>query len=274
MPGTDECNDDNSHGTHIAGTIAAAKNEWGLIGVAPKAKVTPVKVLDYNAEGFVSDVIAGLEWVYKQWVTKGRYKLVNMSLGFPEDSPPLKRAIDQLSKKGIITVASVGNRCPPADTGGGGGGGSVGGGGGDEGGGGGGDECLSTTTDASPSDVNFPARYSSVIAVGAMTRDRHVAGYSRVGKVDVLAPGGAMASDQILSTIPGTNPGYGRKSGTSMAAPHVIGALALVLQRQPQLSRREVVDLLQSTALPLPGYSPQEQGAGVIDVEGMVNALQ
>ena len=54
-----------------------------------------------------------------------------------------------------------------------------------------GDECLSTTYDASQTDVNYPARYPSVIAVGATTLRDQVAGYSRVGKVDVVAPGGA-----------------------------------------------------------------------------------
>jgi subtilisin family serine protease len=105
--------DDHGYGTHIAGIIAAAADQKGLIGAAPRAKLVAVKVLDHNARGYVADVINGLQWVQK----KG-YKLVNMSLGFREDSVPLQKTIERLYYKGIIMVASAGN-CNSGDGGGG-----------------------------------------------------------------------------------------------------------------------------------------------------------
>ena len=88
-------------------------------------------------------------------------------------------------------------------------------------------------------------------------------------------PAAPCASEQILSTIPGATQAMVGKAGPAMAAPHVTGAAgASACSDNRGSPLTEVLDLLQSTALPLPGYSPQEQGAGVIDVEGMVNALQ
>ena len=107
LPGRGSCNDDNGHGTHIAGIIAAGSNRQGVIGVAPVIKLAAIKVLDSNGAGHVSDCINGLQRVY----TKG-YHLVNMSLGFPEDNVPLKRAVDRVAGSGTIMVASVGNTNP------------------------------------------------------------------------------------------------------------------------------------------------------------------
>jgi subtilisin family serine protease len=248
------CDDDNGHGTHVAGIIAAAWNQYGIIGVAPKAQLVPVKVLNHNAQAFCSDVIAGIQWVHSKGI-----RVANMSFGFYKHSVPLKKAIERLYKKGVVMVASAGN-C----------------GWGDEGGDGEGDPPDACDN---PSQLNmaYPAAYLEVIAVGAITKGDQMAYYSREGDaMDVVAPGGTNASEPILSTAP--DGGYALKSGTSMAAAHVTGAVMLALQRKSNLSVAQVLSLLQSTALVLVDPStglpyPQErQGAGLINVEEMLKA--
>ena len=96
----------------MAGIIASELNNLvlGVIGVAPQVTFLGVKVLDQYGAGYLSDVINGLQWVYNNngtpWV-----KLVNMSIGFSNDSPPLRQAIQSLYNSGVIMVASAGNRC-------------------------------------------------------------------------------------------------------------------------------------------------------------------
>jgi subtilisin len=119
--------------------------------------------------------------------------------------------------------------------------------------------------------VKYPARYPWVIAVGATDLYNQVTSYSRAGpEVDVVAPGGSKGTERILSTIRGG--GYGLGSGTSQAAAHVSGAVAVALQLAEKLSFEEVKDLLQTTAQDL-GLPPEKQGAGLIAVDRMVDRL-
>jgi subtilisin len=249
--------DNNGHGTHIAGIIAATANGQGIIGTASQAKLMAVKVLDETGSGYLSDFINGLQWVRNQGI-----RLLNMSLSFAEDSIPLQRAIHRLYQAGAIMVAAAGN-CGQA------GGGVEEGDGGDDG------EETSTACDPSaPSRnaVKYPAAYPEVIAVAATDVDNHIADYSRSGpEVAVAAPGGATASERILSTALGG--GYTLKSGTSQAVAHASGVVALALQRQSRLSFDRVVELLQSTARDL-RYPPERQGAGLVDAPKMMEALQ
>jgi subtilisin family serine protease len=90
--------------------------------------------------------------------------------------------------------------------------------------------------------------------------------------VDITAPGGAQTSEQILSTKPGGS--YGEGSGTSQAAAHVTGGVALALQHEPELSFEQVRDLLQSTAFKLPCCGEEQQGAGLLNVKDMLEALE
>jgi subtilisin family serine protease len=255
--------DDHGHGTHMAGIIAAGLNNVGIIGAAPKATLKAVKVLDQNGAGRVSDVINGLQWVYNSDI-----RLVNMSLGFPSDSTPLRQATKALYNSGVIIVASAGNRCavePTQDDGAG--------------------ECKggpAAACTAPLTAVTYPAAYSWVIAVAATDKNDHITNYSLPGtQVDVAAPGGAqgsgllcigdiLSSERILST--NKFGGYGLGYGTSQAAAHVTGAVALALQRQPGLSFAQVSNLLKTTAVDL-GYPPNQQGEGRIDAEKMIEAL-
>ncbi len=178
-PVPSQWDDDNGHGTHVAGIIGAINNDIGVVGVAPDVNLFAVKVLDRTGSGYVSDVIAGIGWA----VQNGMH-LANLSLGADSGIQSLKDACDAARDAGVILVAAAGN----------------------DGG-----------------AVDYPAAYSSVIAVAAVDSSDAVAGFSSRGsEVDVAAPGVSIFSSY-------KDGGYSTLSGTSMATPHVTGALALRL---------------------------------------------
>jgi subtilisin family serine protease len=284
MRGGGSFDDNHGHGTHISGIIAAALNQRGTIGAAPQAKLVAVKVLDQNARGYLSDLLNGLQWVQKKGI-----RLVNMSIGYAVGTPPLEKAIARLHQKGVIMVAAAGNRSTDSTSEQDGGGSDDGGG--DEGEGvsptcdssdqdgggsddGGGDEGEGETSScaALQTGIRYPARYGEVLAVSATDVNDHIAGYSLSGpEVDLAAPGGEQGGDRILSTTRGG--GYGLGSGTSQAAAHVTGAIALALQRRPTLTAEEARSLLRQTAWDL-GYPETQQGGGLIDVQRLIKSLQ
>jgi hypothetical protein len=265
ITGTGPPADGHGHGTHMAGIILAAKDQLGMIGVAgvePSIEVAAVKVLDDSGAGYLAGVIDGMRWVIDNNIL-----LVNMSFGFSfskqSDGTPLMKAVQKLYEAGVIMVASAGNSCPASTA--------------SEDGSG--DSCGPAKTCNAPlTAVTSPAAYRAwVIAVGATTFDKKVAAYSLSGpQLAVVAPGGAPASKapdngQILST--NTGGVYGRGHGTSQAAACVTGAAALALQLQPGLTPDEVRNLLTQTAVKLPSYSSNQQGAGRIDVKNMIEEL-
>lgn len=200
--------DDNGHGTHVAGTVAAIDNEIGVIGVAPKAYLYAVKVLDRKGSGFLSDVIAGLQWCIEgpDGVpdTGDEMQVVNMSLGTASNIQSFQDAVQAVDAAGIIQVAAAGN--------------------------------------ASGGPVGYPAAYEEVIAVSATDEANTIAYFSSTGpEVELAAPG-----VEILSTWKGGD--YATKQGTSMAAPHVAGTSALVWAAYPTLTHVEVRTKLQTTA--------------------------
>jgi subtilisin family serine protease len=316
--------DDNGHGTHIAGIIAGRLNKQGVIGAAPHILIYAIKVLDYNGAGQVSDLISGLGWV-----RANNINLINMSLGFPHEwgcpadnptcphpYPVLEKAIKRLYDAGVIMVVSAGNRNPrrlPAQGAGGdgaggdtapgcntaqGAGGDGAGGdaacscsslppdeqktqntaqgaGGDGAGGDGSVSCYQTTA------IKVPAFYPWVIAVGATDAYGKVTDYSRSGPAmtdhGVVAPGGAQYGAWLLSTAKGG--GYGLGIGTSQAAAHVTGTIALALQLRRDLSFNDVLALLRGTSkdiLPF-SYSPptlEWEGSGLIDAQHLLDAVK
>ncbi|MFC5450437.1 S8 family peptidase [Paenibacillus aestuarii] len=96
--------DDNGHGTHIAGTIAAASSSTGILGVAPSALIHPVKAFDYNGSAYVSDIIAGIDWC-----VQNDLDVINMSFGMKTYSRSLEHAVMNAYYKGKVIVASSGN---------------------------------------------------------------------------------------------------------------------------------------------------------------------
>lgn len=98
--------DDNGHGTHVAG-IAAAIGQKRMLGASPGVRLYAVKVLDSNGEGYVSDIVQGIDWCLARGI-----RVMNMSFGLPSDSRALRAAIRRASRKGAIIVASAGNDGP------------------------------------------------------------------------------------------------------------------------------------------------------------------
>ncbi len=96
--------DDNGHGTHIAGTIAAANELQGMIGVAPRSMIYPVKAFDHNGTAFVSDIVLGIEWC-----VRNHMDVVNMSFGMRTRSRSLLSAVNYAYHSGVLIVASSGN---------------------------------------------------------------------------------------------------------------------------------------------------------------------
>jgi subtilisin len=236
--------DDNGHGTHVAGTLAARLNSLGVIGVAPRVRIYVFKTLDQKGMGRTSDVINALQRVTPDM------RIIAGSCGTDLVWPSFEDAIHRLYQAGKLMVFSAGNYCTTSSAQGQGG------------------DASCTTTP--PADIKFPARYPGVIAVGASDANDQVPSFSRSGPamVDhgVVAPGVNIFSDN-------RGGGFGLMTGTSASTPHVVGAVALALQLQRDLSYEELLDLLWQTAKDL-GYPPEQQGAGRINVKKMVRRLK
>ncbi|WP_253905576.1 S8 family peptidase [Bacillus sp. THAF10] len=216
--------DGNGHGTHVAGTVAALNNTTGVLGVAYNADLYAVKVLGASGSGTISGIAQGIEWSIANGMD-----VINMSLGASSGSTALKQACDNAYASGVVVVAAAGN----------------------------------SGTRGKQNTIGYPARYSSVIAVGAVDSNNKRASFSSVGnELEVMAPGVS-----ILSTTPGNN--YASYNGTSMASPHVAGAAALILAKNPSMTNVQVRDRLKNTATNL--GSSFYYGKGLINVE---SALQ
>lgn len=102
--------DDNGHGTHVAGIVAAVDNTIGVVGVAPQAKLYAIKALDRTGSGYLSDIIEGLQWCVAQGM-----KVVNMSLGTTYNVPSFSDAVKAVYNAGIVQVAAAGNSSGPTN---------------------------------------------------------------------------------------------------------------------------------------------------------------
>lgn len=212
--------DDRGHGTHVCGTILGSK-ENALLGVAPKAKWIGVKVFDQDGETDNVKLLKAGEWIMAPNgdPTKAP-KVVNNSWGGNSNDGFFQEIVKKWREAGIFPVFSAGNVGPFND---------------------GGDDSIGT-----------PGAYPESYAVGAIRKDEHIAKFSLRGKSsytnkikpDIVAPG-----VNILSCIPGQK--YTIYTGTSMAAPHVTGVIALMLQVNPNLTVDQIENILNETALPL-----------------------
>ena len=185
--------DDNGHGTHVAGTIAAADDDvdTSVVGVAPQANLMALKVLDENGTGSFSNVVAALDWLMAYKTAHPGEYVTNHSYGSSLDPGiTVFKTFARAYAAGILHVASAGNAGNCAGKGGG---------------------------------IGFPAIYESVIAVTAIDSTNTRACFSSVGSDAELAAPGV----DVLSTYP--NGGYALGTGTSMASPHVAGVAALVM---------------------------------------------
>lgn len=214
--GTGNPMDDADHGTHVAGTIGAVGNNGkGVTGVAWNVKLMACKFLAADGYGFTSDAVEAIDYARRMGA-----HVINASFGGEEYSLPLFNAIQQARNAGIIFVAAAGN------------------------------EQLNT--DIVPM---YPASYGldNVIVVGASTRsDALDFSYSNYGKksVDLVAPGTG-----IYSTWGSSDTAYQSSSGTSMAAPHVAGAAALMKARFTNLTTAQIITRLLASVDVLPGLT-------------------
>jgi subtilisin family serine protease len=228
----------SDHGTHVAGTIAAARNKVGIVGVAPNVRMAAVKVV--NDAGFIYPeyAVCGFVWAGLKHmdVTNNSY-YVDPFMYYCEDQPDqyaakeaVRRAVAWSTNQGVVHAAAAGN----AST----------------------DLSNNTTDNTSPDDgtpvartinsgcEDIPTELPGVVTVSAVNRAGQLASFSNrgAGVIDVAAPGRA-----ILSTIVAGN-GYGNKNGTSMASPHVAGVLALMKSVHPTWTPAQMVEKLRAQA--------------------------
>jgi len=245
------------HGTHVAGIIAAlTDNSIGVAGVAPNAKVEPLRVLGRGG-GEEQDVIAAIYWgagisVNGLPTNPQPADVLNLSLGMSGScSTAMQTAINAATARDVIVVAAAGN-------------GDIYGNG-------------------LPVATSSPANCNNVISVGATTKLGTLAGYSNYGdakELTISAPGGgdgrAAGEGSIFSTINSgsttlRSPAYDYMSGTSMAAPHVAATVALLKSLDPGLTLAEVKNLLTTTAQTTPTCG--DCGAGRLNTAAAVAAL-
>lgn len=196
--------DRDGHGTHVSGTIAGERNDYGVTGIAYDAKIMPVKVLDDTGSGSYDSITKGIHYAVDHGAN-----VINLSLGGGGTNQSMQDALNYASGKGVIVVMAAGN-----------------------------------SGGASP---GYPARYAerTGIAVGAVDKNEDLASFSnRAGNQQlayVTAPG-----VNIYSTVPNNN--YESYSGTSMAAPHVAGVVALMLSANRSLSDGQVRQIFADTS--------------------------
>jgi serine protease len=254
------------HGTHVTGTIIGqgTANETashnGVLGGASQARVIPVRVLG-KCGGFISDVINGMMWAggfELDGIPKNQHQaqIINLSLGSQGSCGEyFQDAINQLTAHGILVVVAAGNSA----------------------------EDVSTTE---------PANCANVISVAAVGPTNNLAYYSNYGAVTIAASGGdsdVSFNGGIWSTIYTSTTGYGENGncgnssacygytayqGTSMATPHVVAALADIMQVRQNLSYDQARDLLRASATPFSGCNWGQTGcvgSGRLNANSLIN---
>ncbi len=228
IPGAPTGDDDQGHGTHVAGIAAAKDNDYGVVGVAPGAKLIAIKVLDQNGTGDVASTVKGLEYVL---ANIEKFDVINLSLGGYGPSNAESNAIAKIVNAGVPVVISAGNEnansryMSPANT----------------------EEGI-TVSAMYDNDGKCGANGPTVILrSGESMTDDSFAIYSNHGDiVDIMAPGTANSTlpiglyDKLFDVW----------SGTSMAAPHVTGAIALIKAFSPDNTTvDEVEDTLYENSI-------------------------
>ena len=239
--------DNNGHGTHIAGIIGSAGMVNGhYIGVAPRCNLIGVRILDNSGHGQLSYMLQGIQWILEHRIHY-HIRIVNISIGGSKALSAgrdiqLTKAVESLWDAGLVVVVSAGNQGPGKST------------------------------------VTAPGTSPKVITVGTFDDEKsvHVHGitlrdYSGRGptrgcviKPEIVAPG-----YHIMSCRNAAN-GYTIKSGTSMSTPFVSGAVALLLEKYPDMTNRDVKLALYQSAVST-GCTKEQQGWGLLNVPALLN---
>ncbi|MCF6136391.1 S8 family peptidase [Pseudalkalibacillus berkeleyi] len=224
--------DNNGHGTHVAGTVAATGTTDGISGVAPLADLLILKVLTGQGSGRMTWIIDAIRYAVDWEGPNGeKVRVISMSLGGPQSTPQLHEAVKYAVENDVSVVCAAGNE---------------------------GDNNEDTD------EFSYPGAYNEVIQVGAMDFKRKMARFTNTNdEIDLVAPG-----VDILSTFPDNR--YAKLSGTSMATPHVSGALALLLnitqnEFNRKLSEAEIYSQLIKRTIPL-GYTKRGVGNGLLSL--------
>ncbi len=227
---TDGRTDCVGHGTAVASIIAAAPaNGIGFQGLAPAAKILPVRVTEAELVGNVASgdatTAAGLGDAIT-WAVDHGADVLNISVVVGTDDRTLRTAVARAIDKGVVVVASVGN----------------------------------SHSDSGPDPTPYPAGYPGVIGVGSIDSTGERSSTSEVGDfLDVVAPGGGVTADRVPS-------GLGAFDGTSFAVPYVAATAALIRQEFPGLAPDQVATRIFATTDPPPiGASPTDYGHGIVD---------
>jgi subtilisin family serine protease len=251
-----DASDSSWHGTHVAGTIAAATdNGLGVAGINWQAMILPLRVLG-KCGGYTSDITDAMRWATGLAVAdvpENLYpaRILNLSLGAPGTcGVTWQNAINAVNARGAVVIVAAGNE----------------------------NQDLSVTSSS-------PAVCNGVLAVAASTRSGQRASYSNYGSaVAISAPGGATSNDAILSTLDGgltvplNDSRIDSLYGTSMATAHVAGVASLLLSHNPALTREQVVTALTGaasvTAFPVSSNcTPGSCGAGILNARLALDSL-
>lgn len=264
----DPCTDNQFHGTHVAGTVAAQANGVGVVGVAPNVTLVPVKVCDASGFCYASAAVDGVTYAGDQ-----EFDVINMSFFVDDDEfqestefkcmddpvqkafrQAVERAVQYARSQGVTPVAALGNS----------------------------DEDLAHPSEPNENNCDVvPAETQGVVGTAALGSRSEKASYSNygTGATDVAAPGGNGTTGDcrrtVLSTLPGDT--YGCIQGTSMASPHAAGVAALIVSEfgtlgsdgDVKLSPTTVENYLQATAIDI-GLSGYDECFG----NGRIDALR
>ena len=227
-------NDDHGHGTHVAGTIAQSTNNGlGVVGVAPAAKIMPLKVLDRSGRGSIDGIARAIRYAADQGA-----HVINMSLGGPLPSRALKKALQYAKNKGVVSVCAAGNSGRsvgyPAKY----------------------PECIAVSAVQYDEKITFYSSRGPEVDIAAPG-----------GNIQVDQNQDGYPDGVLQNTIYTQNPGkddYMLFMGTSMAAPHVAGVAALLVSAGVSQPDR-VRSILKETARKKD--NPKEYGAGILNAE-------
>ena len=223
--------DNNGHGTQVAGIAAAERNDVGIVGVAYQAKIMPIKAIGVKGVGYDDAIADGMIWAADHGA-----KIINLSLGSENGSVSsdiLKQAVTYAHNKGCLLIAASGNYDPESQE--------------------------------NPG-VSYPASDPRVLAVTATDKADKVTSYSATGlEVDLAAPGDSIPT---AGWSRGEGSGYTFASGTSQAAPFVSGEAALIWSQHPEWSRDQVAQALEQGTHDLGSLGRDNQyGYGLVDVK-------
>ncbi len=246
LSGQKDAYDKQGHGTHVAGILGGSGKASRFLyrGIAPECNLVGVKALDERGNGEAGDVIEGIRWIIEN-KEKYRIRILNLSVGTLPDTGKLEKqklikAVDEAWNEGLVVVVAAGNNGPK------------------------------------PMTITTPGISRKVITVGSSEDDR-TGKYKRaktglssrgptpfdVVKPEIVAPGQNIVSCKNLRNE------YTTKSGTSMSTPVVSGAIALLLEKRPELAPDEVKIFLQMSAVDL-GWDKNRQGFGMLNINRLL----